>query len=271
MTTKIESAWSLTKHLLSIRESDFEAATQSPFLRAAGEGRLQKDILGKWLANDRLYIHAYIKAAARTLAVVDLPQTTQASDASETLLVDWLLESLVALRREERLFIDVAKRYGLAVDLETTAMTEGGREDPRVPGTAKLPGLVMFERLFGSLHPAGTVDRTAPLPWLEAAVVFWGTEKVYLEAWRWARSHQEAVTEGAKDVDGGALRDEFIPNWSNNDFADFVERLTGVIDRAVADTLGRMGDGAKGSFVQRTERLWIDLLAAESAFWPSLD
>lgn len=266
-------AFSLTTHLLGVDPPGYKVATQAPFLEAAGEGRLDKEILGRWLANDRLYIHAYIKAVGRTLSVIDLPQTTSEpwpGAAPETEFVDWLLSTLAALRREERLFIDVARKYGLSVDLETMATTEGGRQVQRVPGTAKLPGLVMFEKLFGSLHPAASVDRSLPLPWLEAAVVFWGTEKVYSDAWAWARSKQQAGA-GASDADGGALRTELIPNWANSEFAAFVQELSGVIDRAASEVAGVLGDGVKETLVQRSQKVWAEMVAAEKAFWPAAE
>lgn len=280
------SSSSLTTHLLSLSPRAYEAATQSPFLQAAGQGRLDKKTLGTWLANDRLYIHAYIKAVGRVLATIDLPQTTRLTptankkeqekkQAPETQLVDWLFATLTALRREERLFVDVARRYGLDVDLATEAMAEGGREVRRVPGTVKLTGLVMFERLFGSLHPAASVDRTRPVPWLEAAVVFWGTERVYCDAWRWARSHQKGEGDGdgdgAEDADGGALRRELVPNWANDEFKGFVEQLAQVVDGAVDEAVEEVGGGVRKSLVERAEKVWRELVDAEAAFWPVVE
>lgn len=265
--------FSLTTHLLGVDPPGYKAATEAPFLRAAGEGRLDKQTLGKWLANDRLYIHAYIKAVGRTLSVVDLPQTTpelSTEAAPEIRFIDWLFSTLTALRREERLFIDVARKYGLSIDLETMTTTEGGREVQRVPGTAKLPGLVMFEKLFGSLHPAASVDRSLPLPWLEAAVVFWGTEKVYSDAWTWARSKQRADA-GASDADGGALRMEFIPNWGNSEFAAFVQALSSVIDHAASEVVAILSDNVKDALIQRSQKVWTELVAAEKAFWPVVE
>lgn len=263
---------SLTTHLLSLSLPTYKAATQSPFLQAAGEGRVDKKTLGKWLANDRLYVHAYIKAVGRVLAVVDLPQVTLPQPAPETELVDWLFATLAALRREERLFFDVARRYGLDMDLETETTTEGsgGRSVRRVPGTAKLNGLVMFERLFGTLHAAASVDRSRPVPWLEAAVVFWGTEKVYCDAWTWARSHQ-TKRDGSEDADGGALRRAFVPNWANEDFQGFVAQLGGIIDGAVDEAVEELGAPVRNALVERAAKVWGELVDAEAAFWPVME
>lgn len=263
---------SLTTHLLTISPAAFEAATHSPFLLAAGQGRLDKKTLGTWLGNDRLYLHAYIKAVGRTLAVLDLPETTPASEsnAPETQLVDWLCATLAALRREERLFVDVARRYGLDIDLESDTQEEGGREIRRVPGSAKLTGLVMLERVFGSLHPAASVDRSRAVPWLEAAVVFWGTEKVYSDAWAWAASKQTGGDDGSRDADGGALRREFVPNWANEEFKKFVGELAVLVDRAVEEAVAELGEEVRGALVQRAEKVWREVVDAEAAFWPQV-
>lgn len=223
---------SLTNHLLSLNPEAYHAATHAPFLRLAGQGRLPKRTLGYWLANDRLYLHAYLQAAARTLAALDLNTDTQ--------LADWLIATLTALRREERLFIDVGRQY----DLEMQGQI------------AKVPGLVMFEKIFASLHHS---DQTVPMPWLEAAVVFWATERVYADAWAWAKSLQHQQQNPEEDADGGALRRELLQNWANEEFRGFVNDLGGLVDRAVV---------GREELVERAERVWRDVVAAEERFWP---
>ncbi|KAK5654490.1 hypothetical protein OQA88_7118 [Cercophora sp. LCS_1] len=273
--------WSLTEHLLSKFQDDFVKATQHPFLLAAAEGRLPKDALGRWLSNDRLYIHSYIRAAGKLLANIDLPQAVPGLESSETQLVDWLIEALAAIRKEERLFIEVANRYDLDIELGT--QSEACAVGARIPDDAKLPGLVMIEGIFAGagqsqsdsdLAAAG-LPPTAPLPWLEGAVTFWGTERCYLDAWSWAKSKQSPSGwfNPKKDADGGALRNEFIPNWSSAGFSRFVGRLGSLIDFAINDQLEKAGGGAeelKQSFLDRIEGQWMSLLAAEAAFWPDV-
>lgn len=279
-TSTSPTRWSLTSHLVSLDKRAYEAATRAPFLKAAGQGRVNKTALGTWLANDRLYVHAYIKAAGRALASIDLPQSTATptppgGPASSTpQLVDWLCDTLVALRREDHLFVDVAGRYDIPIDLE---VEEGSSEIlPRVHDTAKIPGLVMFERLFGSLTvpmSATREDGSPPLlPWLEAAVVFWGTEQVYSDAWTWAKTCQQLNAGDADaDADGGALRKEFIPNWSSEEFVAFVKKLGDLIDGAVSGTVERHGESVRAQLVARAEKVWGKLVAAEAAFWPTVE
>ncbi len=198
--------WSLTEKLLSSNPRTWEAATQSPFLRAAADGHLSKQALGTWLANDRLYIHAYVQGAAWLLSLVELPQLFPREETTEMQLVDWVCDALSAIRKEERWFIDATKRYGLEQDLET----DDG--DPsRVKDEAKLPGLLKFEKLFASVKGSAEGARFHTKPWLEGAVILWGTERVYLEAWRWAKEQQPKDTDSSEfvhDVDGGASRKE---------------------------------------------------------------
>lgn len=294
--------WSLTEHLLSAAQDDYTKATQHPFLLAAAEGRLSKEVLGQWLANDRLYIHSYIRAAGKLLASIDLPAAVPKTEATETQLVDWLIEALAGVRREERFFIEVAERYGLGVELnmQTVASSHG----TSVANDAKLAGLVMMEKLFGDvgqpnqLETSGLIPGSLPAPdpmlWLEGAITFWGTERVYLDAWSWAKSKQVMGANGSetsswgklrqmvsvtgtdarKDADGGALRNEFIPNWSSPWFADFVHRLSRLIDNAVAQALERAGEDAeatKALILDRVEGKWKSLLAAEASFWPDVE
>lgn len=281
--------WSLTSHLLSVDKQVYEAATRAPFLAAAGQGRTSKTTLGKWLANDRLYTHAYIKAAGRALASIDLPQTAATAAAAWTpRLVDWLCDTLVALRREDRLFMDVARRYDIPIDLEVEDEQQQEQQTgvegrfPRVRDAAKIPGLIMFERLFASLRvPMEDEDNNKHnntrllLPWLETAVVFWGTERVYSDAWTWAKEQQQR-REGAnklseeENADGGALRKEFIPNWSSDEFVAFVGTLGGIVDGAVAGLVEVHGEAVKAGLVGRAERVWRELVAAEAAFWPDV-
>ncbi|KAM7195751.1 hypothetical protein V8F20_007321 [Naviculisporaceae sp. PSN 640] len=282
--------WSLTEHLLQTYQSEFQTATQHPFLLSAAEGRLPKDVLGKWLANDRLYIHSYIRAAGKLLSSIDLPPTAPESakeEAPETQLVDWLIEALTAVRREERLFIDVAERYGLDINLDTFHTSDAvGTKTVSIDETAKLPGLVMIEDIFGNItqssslvietaSASGGPPKRTIIPWLEGAVTFWGTERCYLEAWSWAKAKQAGGADAKEDADGGALRKEFIPNWSSVDFARFVQTLGSLIDFAVSDVLERVGEGdvedVKNEILGRVEEKWKNLLVAEASFWPQLE
>jgi thiaminase len=137
--------FSLTQHLLSNSTDELKAATQSPFLLTAAQGRVDKETLRTWLVNDRQYIHAYIQGAEGMIASIQQPPEGSSDtaggtvDESEAELVVWLTEAIANVRREEQFFVDVAARYG--IDLE-----------PR-PDDGELRSLIVFETLFRYIPP----------------------------------------------------------------------------------------------------------------------
>ncbi|PSN59841.1 heme oxygenase-like protein [Corynespora cassiicola Philippines] len=255
---------SLTSHLLSLpaTQAQFTRATQSPFLRQAASGSVPKQKISNWLANDRLYMLGYIRLSGELLRILQLPsKPTPSKDAGtvEVRLLDWLVDALANIRREERFFMDVAERFGLEVDI-----SEAGT----VKAEDKIEGLKRFEKLFGSLTTGAAPNDF--LPWLEGAVLFWATEKVYFEAWSWAK--RQAAEKGGDpedDPDGGAMRKEFIPNWTNDEFITFVNTLEGIVNDGVKQAVN--DDRTKwDEVVSRAEPVWKALLDAEEAFWPDL-
>lgn len=257
--------FSLTEHLLSESPAEFKKATQSPFLLAAAKGRLDKETLRSWLINDRKYIHAYIVGVDVMLAQLQNPPDEAVLDGSETALATWLTEAVANVRREEQFFLDVAARYG--IDLEPRA--EDSSSDC----------VLAYETLFKYV-PLNPVT-TEPW-WLDAAVLFWTTEKCYLEAWSWAKAQLNDQSPEL-DADGGALRTEFIPNWSSPEFADFVDRLAHIIDEAV-NKLSEDIENKKETdqpdiknmnevvfvkmSVKTPQKLFLKVLETEEQFWP---
>ncbi|KAH7189612.1 uncharacterized protein B0J16DRAFT_118012 [Fusarium flagelliforme] len=250
-------SYSLTKQLLASDEQAYKKATQSEFLRLAGNGKASKDLLGRWLANDRLYIHSYCRGLGRLLSFLQYPDTVQqnADTDSATQLLDWIVAALVNIRREEKFFINTAFEYGININLET--------KDGKVQSSTKLEGLRRWEALYASVAP----NEKDVLPWLEAAVIYWGTEKCYLDAWSWAKAQLDE-SDGSGDADGGAVRKEFINNWTCKEFVDFVDDLGKIIDDAVAKVVEEGED--KEKLFKRVQGKWHDVLEAEEAFWPAV-
>jgi len=111
------------------------------------------------------------------LSFLDMPSTTTIVDSKDDItaeekLLDWMVEALRNVRREEKFFIDVASRFGVNVVLETDIH---GKPKPEL----KLEGLNRLEKIFDSI----ALKKEISPPWFEAAIIFWATEKVYLEAW----------------------------------------------------------------------------------------
>jgi thiaminase len=264
--------FSLTEALVASDSSAYQRATQSSFLKLAAQGRLSKRVLGTWLANDRIYIHGYIRGIGKLIGFLERPGAVTSRgqpDPVSTRLLDWMIDALVNIRREERFFVDTAMQYGIEVDLPRGGAADGAN----VAEEAKLEGLRRFEKLFLGVEPNSS--SSSSLPWLEAAVVFWGTEKCYVDAWTWAKEQLDEGKDGKTDEDGGALRSEFIPNWTGKEFVQFVERLGGLIDEAVRDVVaqegGGGGDGAREELMRRAKGKWEALLGAEEAFWPVVE
>ncbi|KGQ08422.1 hypothetical protein BB8028_0006g06640 [Beauveria bassiana] len=260
---------SFTQTLIASDPAGHQGATQSPFLQRAAAGTLSKALLGRWLANDRLYIHGYIRAAGRLLSFLRLPEAVSHEDRNDndhdddaaSALLAWVVDALVNIQRESRFFLSTAAQYGLDVNLPIDPTTG------RVPVAAKLDGLRRFEALFDGLQ--SSTDEEGPLPWLEAAVVFYATERCYLDAWTWAASQMDASQDGVEDEDGGAVRRAFIDNWTSAEFAAFVERLAAVIDGAVIRA--QQGEDAQEALRRRGMVMWRAVLEAEAAFWPAVD
>lgn len=209
-------------------------------------------------------MQGYIRLTGELLRILSLPAKPTGSKDKGTIelqLVDWLIDALVNIRREERFFIDVAERYSLDIDITDSTGV--------VPEGKKIMGLQRFEKLFNSLTTGQNNHEF--LPWLEGAVLFWATEKVYFTAWSWAKQQVESGTNSdlSKDADGGAMRKEFIPNWTNDEFIKFVETLEGIVNEGIENALSGH-EGYREEVIGRAERVWRELLNAEEAFWPEV-
>jgi thiaminase len=249
--------WALTTHLLSINHEQFLRITQHSFLARAANGTLPKPLVAQWLANDVQYLKVYQGLSEQTLTIVRNTQpeaTISDPNDVETRLIGWLGAAIQNGNREERFFQEVANIYKLDIGITEATKNEGLRR---------------YETLYNTFTAN---DRNAFLPWLEGAVFLWAMEKVYYEAWSWAR-RQDAQTSPRtfdKDQDGGAMRREFIPNWSNRDFMMFVEQLERIINEAVS-TAVKGNDELWRQVKIRTDAVWMAVLDAEEAFWPDVD
>ena len=250
----------LTDYLLNSSPEAFHRATQSAFLASAAAGQLPKTTLGTWLANDRLYIHSYITGVGKLLSILQLPQDVPkpgAADPSAIKLLDWLVAALVNIRREKNFFVDTAVRHGIPIHLEMD-------EEGFVRDEVKLPALQRYEELFNDIRAGDD-----PIPWLEGAVLFYATEKAYLEAWTWTRNRL-VQQDPIKDADGGALRNEFIPNWTSTEFVAFVDKLGIIIDDAVDEQRKAHGSDAEKHLFSRALKVWDEVIVAEEGFWPEV-
>jgi len=237
----------LTDVLLEHQPYLLELATRAPFLAAAGTGNLSKALLSKWLSQDRLYAQAYIGFIGALIARVDLPYA-HVEDKQSSLrwrIVNMLSSLLENMNHELKLFENVAKRYGLNLEFPPR---------PDVYFTAD-----MATKQYIDLFRAFWTDPTMTL--LEGLVVLWASKYCHFNAWRYAASHLNPRRRD--DLDGGALRNEFIPNWTSDEFAKFVDEIT-VCTNLLAE---REEAGRK---IEVLKEVWMHVLSIERKFWPEM-
>ncbi|KAH8807645.1 hypothetical protein F5884DRAFT_789754 [Xylogone sp. PMI_703] len=256
---------SLTEHLFALDPEKFKVATQSKFLEKAGNGTLSKEILQEWLAQDRLYAQAYIRFASLLLANLPLPSTVSPNHINER-LVDLIIGAITNVRRELKFFETVASHHGLVLEASTVGA-----------------GVRAYRDLFTSIGEEIEKDECSIL---DGFVLLWATEKCYLDAWTYASTFSAPVSSPPEqDCDGGALRKEFIPNWSSPDFKQFVDKCAEAVDEIWAGLqeerngellvkkswwgLGRDGEN-KAQWLERLGGLWKEVLEAEKIFWPDV-
>ncbi|KAI0382055.1 heme oxygenase-like protein [Hypomontagnella monticulosa] len=254
---------SMTEYLLSSPQvADlYQRATQSQFLALAGQGQLPPEVLSEWLSQDRLYAQAYIRFAGGLISRIRLPTKVEGQDTSKTLqwrILSLLQTAMSGVTRELQFFEETAKKYGL--DLEATA--EGDNLSNKSAGFGPNKVTKDYIDLFDSFtaQPHGDRDRTL----LDGLVLLWTTEKIYLEAWTYAKQQASSNADAQKDLDGGALRKEFIPNWTSEEFQAFVKECQECLDAyAAVQDVDTEEVGAAGSMV-----LFKKVLVLEESFWP---
>lgn len=259
---------SLAAHFFTLDPGAYKLSTESLFLQEAGKGTLSKDALEEWLAQDRLYAQAYLRFASLLLANIPLPATVSPNHINER-LTNLILEAINNIRQELKFFEDVANRYGL--NLEAKMVSEG---------------VNTYRALFKEIGEGIEKDEKGIL---DGVVLLWATEKCYLDAWTHASTFSSPDTPPEQDGDGGALRTEFIPNWTSTGFVDFVNRCASLMDEIwggqqsseTSQLLERGAWRAMGTDAARQKMrvewlewarsLWERILFAETIFWPNVE
>ncbi|KAA8646302.1 hypothetical protein EYZ11_004425 [Aspergillus tanneri] len=283
---------SLTKHLLTITPQSLHRATTHSFLQHAGQGTLSKKHLTRWLTQDRLYAQSYIRFIGLLLSKIDLSSSPSSFSTTSTTdrAVGILSDALVNIRCELGFFAAVAEEYDLKLDSlsEDNENRDEKEKDVSVaqPGTDTNPNPASHTQTdkSGKNNDTDNTDNdqgyithayinlfmsagSAGVSLLEGLVVLWATEMCYLRAWRYAASFltEKERQREEEDADGGALRNRFIPNWTNPEFERFVEEIGDLVD-AMADEQGE----ENGEMRARCERWWKQVLWLEERFWPTI-
>src|SRR6266536_2275279 len=107
----------LTQSLIQTSAIAFTQATQAPFLKAAGSGRISRETLSQWLSQDRLYGQAYINFIGSLLGHAHLPtHFDKKRTGLQWRIVEMLTAALENILREQKFYEDVAQRYGLNLE-----------------------------------------------------------------------------------------------------------------------------------------------------------
>ncbi|KAK8089180.1 transcription regulator [Apiospora hydei] len=238
---------SITAHLLDHPDTAemYKQATQCRFLELAGQGRLPKESLSQWLSQDRLYAQAYCRFIGGLISRVQLPSSsaTEASRTTPFRILLMLQTAMIGVTTELQFFEKTAVEY----QLDLAAM-EGGQEFEANKATEACINL------FDSFTVEGGKERSL----LQGLVMLWALEKVYLDAWTFAKQQSAAAAEA---LDGGALRNRFIPNWAGNQFRAFVDQIQECLDAYASDIEADDVD-------QAAMDAWKEMLILEEGFWP---
>ncbi|KAK8114754.1 uncharacterized protein PG998_000699 [Apiospora kogelbergensis] len=237
---------SITAHLLHHPDTAelYRKATQCRFLELAGQGRLPKDALSQWLSQDRLYAQAYCRFIGGLISRVQLPlsSATEAGRTTSFRILLMLQTALSGVTTELQFFETTAMEY----ELDLAAM-EGGQEFEANQVTKACIDL------FDSYTAEAGKGRSL----LQGLIMLWALEKVYLDAWTFAK---EQVA-GCTALDGGALRNKFIPNWAGDQFGAFVDQIQECLDAYAPEATPSDVD-------QIAMDAWKEILVLEEGFWP---
>jgi thiaminase len=229
---------SLSEHLIALDREALRRATEHPFLKSAANGSLPQEHMVTWLAQDRLYALSYVTFMGQLLAKVPVSTGSDRMSTLDWRIADCLINCLDNIRRELRLFENVATEYGWIGKLHHTK--------PTVQTQA-------YKDLFAG---AGQASSTL----FRGMVALWATEKCYLMAWSHAKEH--IPKKDNKEIQRGVLQDVFIPNWSSAEFVDFVAVLENLVNE--------MAQLVSDQDVIQAEEQWLQVLWAEEGFWPGI-
>ncbi|KAI0851501.1 heme oxygenase-like protein [Daldinia vernicosa] len=256
----------ISEYLLSSPEVGdlYERATQSQFLSLAGEGQLPPDVLCQWLSQDRLYAQAYIRFAGGLISRVELPTKIDGQETSKTLqwrILSLLQTAMLGVTRELNFFEETAKKYGL--DLEALGpVAEGDNLSHKSAAFGPNKVTKDYINLFDSFSARPNADLSKTL--LDGLVVLWTTEKAYLDSWTYAKQQASANADTKEDLDGGALRKEFIPNWTSEEFQAFVKECQECLDAYAAS----QDEDPEEVIAAGSMAIFKKVLVLEESFWP---
>ncbi|KAJ7151614.1 heme oxygenase-like protein, partial [Mycena filopes] len=234
------SSRALTDRLLQQAQSnnEYSEAINHPFLRAAGDGTLNKSLLALWLSQDRIYAaQAYPRFIGSLIAAIPFDKSASPHSDKEIqnrLILKTLTFALENIVKEAGFFVDTAEKHGF--------------------------DLWMWKERKGTRDYVAEMDSIASGKNVEEGLVFlWAMEQVYLDAWSFVRKElqeRSSQPEG-KQFASDASVSAFVDNWTSPEFVKFV------------DDLARLASATDVGF-QRGREIWERVVELEKEFWPSV-
>lgn len=232
----------LTTHLLSLDKDVYEKATRHEFLYQVGSHTITPEHLQSWIEQDRAYTNGYTKMMGIMISRVALfPDQREWGDndphydaAHSQKVMKTLAFAVSNVFRECQMFSDLLSRTPYA----------GFAQRGMKPWTAR----------YVDFHQK--VARTAGYDLGEALVVLWAMEKVFLEAWLYAKSIQPAPVAG-ESVHVATMR-ELVSNWTLDEFKLFVDDCADLVNALATDDPLRL---------KSFERVYRETLTLEVKFW----
>ncbi|EIN08334.1 heme oxygenase-like protein [Punctularia strigosozonata HHB-11173 SS5] len=230
--------------LLYVKSAKYSAATQHPFLTAAGDGSLANDQLSYWLAQDRIYAsHAYPRFIGQLIAKIPFSSAHAASSPEQQRndrilrVLSFCLQNIV---REVAFFSDTSEKFGLEIGIRNQVGDAGWPERK------------------ATMDYTAEMARIAALGTLGEGLVFlWAMERVYLDAWKHVASARmgTASTEPLSSLSLATAVDGFVTNWTSAEFEAFVRDLADLVDLCDVP-------------LEAASVVWNRVLELEEAFWP---
>ncbi|KAF8636898.1 hypothetical protein AX17_003150 [Amanita inopinata Kibby_2008] len=228
---------SLTQHLTSLSTSTpYSVAVAHPFLKAAGEGKLDSSLLALWLSQDRIYAsHAYPRFVGALIANIKFDAAhglTSREEALNQRILKQLLVCLECVIKEAEFFKDTAQKCSLPVEgwKERKATRHYTAEMARVSGDGRIEDGLVF---------------------------LWAMEKVYLDAWASVRKSLSSKSGGTNSAVAA-----FADNWSSPQFVKFVDDLAALVND--------LGIQPGTETWKRAEHIWNRVVELEAEFWPEV-
>ncbi|KAI8097249.1 uncharacterized protein BX664DRAFT_325918 [Halteromyces radiatus] len=235
---------SLTDHLLSLDKEVYEKATRHEFLRQVGTHTIAPQHLQSWIEQDRAYTNGYTKMMGIMMSRVALfPDQREWGDndphyssAHSQRIFKTLAFAASNVFRECQMFTDLLSRAPYRSFAQQ--------------------GMKHWTSRYVDFHQK--VARTAGYDLGEALIVLWAMEKVFLEAWLYAKSIQDKQKLRGDDDIHIATIQELINNWTMDEFKDFVNECAALVNSlSTSDPLR----------LQSFEKVYRETLALEVKFW----